>query len=368
MNKNLAREDGITVNSPRPGGLTGVGQRIDIDLLIVVITIQVADAALRIDIAAKPPVDWKQTLTLSFHNPSIVLTSPNILGTFLKVKLSYHDPSGVLSAAAQLTVFGQEFPEVGISVPVLPPYILGLLSSGAKFPQILEFAPRILASGLTFDTFARYEGIFRSAAASCGTNPQVVQDAMQRAPRLFDGIPAALPSDRGQLEKIQTLAPAVWRQAFRMVVLDGRIQKHFPGIEKKLSFDGADEMEGEESTLLPALVPETADAVSVIAAILGGIAAIAALGGTIVLAIAGLIAFILSMAVVLAFTVTVGWVVAVIVISVVGIVLLGVALVATVAAMIIGIIIAVRGSLQEIAAAYAGYAEGFPGRIALQSA
>lgn len=356
------------VNSPTPWGLTSAEQRIEIDLLIVLIVIQLAGDALRIEISARPPIDWKQTIVLSFHNPNVVLTSPNILGTFLKVKLSYHDPSGNLSASAQLTIFGKELPEVGVTVPILPPYILGLLSSGAKFPQILEFASRILTSGLNFHTFARYEEVFRNSCSICATNPQAVQDAMQRAPRLFDGIPAALPSDRGQLEKIQTLSPAVWRQAFRMVVSDSRIQKHFPGIEKKLIFDGADEMQGEESPLLSMPVPETADVLGIIAAILGGIAAILALGGTIVLAIAGLIAFILSMAAVIAITVTVGWVVAVVIISIVGIVILTLALVATVAAMIIGIIIAVRGSLEELEAACAQFMEGVTvPRIALQS-
>ena len=171
---------------------------------------------------------------------------------------------------------------------------------------------------------------------------------MQRAPQLFERIPVGLPSDRGDLEKMQTLTPAVWLQAFRAVVSNAEIQRHYPGIEKKLVFDGADAMEGEESPLLPVAVPETADPLTIIKVILEGIAAIAVLGGTILLAIAGLIATIVGVAMALGVVIAALGIVAVIILSILGILLLGVALVAVVAALIIGIIILVRGSLAEI--------------------
>lgn len=56
-----------------------------------------------------------------------------------------------------------------------------------------------------------------------------------------------------------------------------------------------------------------------------------------------------------------GWVIAVVIISIIGILLLGLALIATVAAMVIAIIFAVRGSVQEIEADYARFMEGFTG-------
>lgn len=327
-------------------GITEADQIIEFNLLILKIRAGVIGSTLNFDIKSTIS-PWEQNVRLSYHNAHARLTTPpDIFRSYFELNLNFSDATGILSAKIQLHTLIGSFAPISISIQLLPPYILGLITLGANLGKILQHAEEIKRLALNYGSCLQYRDLLSNNANRCNVDMYAFQEEMRAKPSIFlEAFKQSMPTDRASLNAMQQIPPEAWKDAITRVVKDPRIQALYPNIQDRII------VEGTSATSAAASVPETSrpTPVEIIRDILGDIAAFAGLAGGIISAIAGLIATIVTIAATTAVTATgVGFLVVAIVLMVFGLILLGVALFFFIVFLIIKYIITFSGSTEEI--------------------